>query len=299
MKLRCRFCGGEVEVSADTQFCKLCGNRIITAPEKPVRVEPPPQRRVGPSSSRKVKIVAFVIVAILVLGILWSQPDIDLDFDGITNGEEARYGTNPFYPEDWKEDWDGDGINSYDEVRVFQTNPKAPENWQNPPFVVKVVNTLSKIRVFTDSDYYIRYASDDDVYGHEYWQSPAKTLRQRTGDCEDFAILQNYCLEKNGWRSYLLWTAWTDEDGLTQSHGSTILVDRNTRELYLLDYDGLYGPYSTSLECARRVVGKYKGEWLTRYCVIDVLFPRDGDYFEVPIVERFNWPWKNVPDEWL
>ena len=325
-KLRCRFCGAEVEVSADAPFCRLCGRRIIPAPVRcpfcggevsagnpfcrlcgrriiaapePLRVEPPPQRKVGRSGSKAPKIAAFIIIAIVIIGLLASMPDIDLDFDGITNGEERRYGTNPFYPEDWKEDWDGDGINSYDEVQVFQTDPKVAQNWQSTAFIITVVNTLSRIRVFTDSGYYIRYATDEAVYGHEYWQSPAKTLRNRTGDCDDFAILQNYCLEKNGWRSYLLWTVWTDKQGAEQSHASTIFRDKNTQELYLLNYGDIYGPYPNSLECARKVAGIYKGEWLTRYCVVEVLFPRDGDYFQVRITERFNWPWKEVPDDWL
>ena len=35
----------------------------------------------------------------------------------------------------------------------------------------------------------VRYVSDADVWGRDYWQLPETTLRLGTGDCEDFCIL--------------------------------------------------------------------------------------------------------------
>jgi len=46
----------------------------------------------------------------------------------------------------------------------------------------------------------VRYKSDLAVHGQEeYWQAPLETLERGTGDCEDFAILVGYFLEKMGY----------------------------------------------------------------------------------------------------
>lgn len=44
--------------------------------------------------------------------------DDDIDGDGLTNTEEALYGTDPYNP-----DTDGDGLSDYDEIMVFGTDP--------------------------------------------------------------------------------------------------------------------------------------------------------------------------------
>ena len=43
---------------------------------------------------------------------------IDSDSDGLTDAEEAIYGTNPLVA-----DTDGDGLSDYDEVKIYHTNP--------------------------------------------------------------------------------------------------------------------------------------------------------------------------------
>jgi hypothetical protein len=43
---------------------------------------------------------------------------LDSDNDGLLDGEEARYGTNPQVP-----DSDGDGLSDGDEINVYHTNP--------------------------------------------------------------------------------------------------------------------------------------------------------------------------------
>lgn len=49
------------------------------------------------------------------------------------------------------------------------------------------------------------YKSDLEVHGkREYWQDPEETLKRRTGDCEDFAILAKAALTKLGYRPFLL-----------------------------------------------------------------------------------------------
>ena len=46
----------------------------------------------------------------------------DNDNDGLTNGEERRYGTNPNNP-----DTDGDGLTDGEEVKKYRTNPLRPD----------------------------------------------------------------------------------------------------------------------------------------------------------------------------
>ncbi len=47
----------------------------------------------------------------------------DSDQDGLTDPEEAIYGTDPH-----KADTDGDGYSDYDEIRVYGTNPLDPKS---------------------------------------------------------------------------------------------------------------------------------------------------------------------------
>lgn len=49
--------------------------------------------------------------------------DIDSDGDGLTDAEEAKYGTDPFNP-----DTDGDGLKDGDEVKKYKTDPLNPDS---------------------------------------------------------------------------------------------------------------------------------------------------------------------------
>lgn len=48
---------------------------------------------------------------------------VDSDGDGLTDAEEATYGTDPQNP-----DTDGDGLNDYDEVKVYMTDPRNTDS---------------------------------------------------------------------------------------------------------------------------------------------------------------------------
>jgi len=48
--------------------------------------------------------------------------DVDTDGDGLTDAEEADYGTNPDSP-----DSDGDGLDDYDEINTYGTDPNSED----------------------------------------------------------------------------------------------------------------------------------------------------------------------------
>lgn len=48
--------------------------------------------------------------------------DIDSDGDGLTDREEALYGTNPLLV-----DTDGDGLSDYEEIKIYGTDPLNPD----------------------------------------------------------------------------------------------------------------------------------------------------------------------------
>ena len=39
---------------------------------------------------------------------------------------------------------------------------------------------------------------------NDYWKSPKETIKDKGGDCEDFAILSKHILDKNGYKTYLI-----------------------------------------------------------------------------------------------
>jgi hypothetical protein len=59
-------------------------------------------------------------------------------------------------------------------------------------------SSMEEVYVYVTEN--VRYKSDLAVHGQEeYWQAPMETLERGTGDCEDFAILVGYFLEKMGY----------------------------------------------------------------------------------------------------
>jgi len=52
-----------------------------------------------------------------------NEDDLDDDFDGLSNGLEKSYGTNPLEP-----DTDNDGIFDQDEVEIYHTDPLADDS---------------------------------------------------------------------------------------------------------------------------------------------------------------------------
>jgi predicted transglutaminase-like cysteine proteinase len=72
---------------------------------------------------------------------------------------------------------------------------------------------------------YISYQSDQDIHGvSEYWQLPSETIKLRTGDCEDFAILLCSLLRAYGVPPDQAYVAVGYEEG--QTHGHAYLVEK-------------------------------------------------------------------------
>ena len=69
--------------------------------------------------------------------------------------------------------------------------------------LVKKYKTVDRICKWIESN--IEYKSDSEVWGvGDYWQTAEETLRLKTGDCEDFAILAYECLKSLGIEAKLI-----------------------------------------------------------------------------------------------
>jgi len=68
-----------------------------------------------------------------------SVPDIDCDYDHLTNAEEKEKGTDPLKP-----DTDGDGITDGEEVYTWKTDPKNPRSVDPSMTDLEAVNAGKK-----------------------------------------------------------------------------------------------------------------------------------------------------------
>jgi hypothetical protein len=84
-------------------------------------------------------------------------------------------------------------------------NPKTPEELAR---ICKNPKRLASWLVHR-----IRYVSDEKKHGYDKWQTPLKTLWDRTGDCDDVSLLAKAALECLGFKSFLLGVfAWKGTD---------------------------------------------------------------------------------------
>ncbi len=73
----------------------------------------------------------------------------------------------------------------------------------------------------------------------EHWKSPKEMVKDKSGDCEDFAILAQYVLKKLGYKAYLIVVEYYYEDEM-----HAICVFRHE--------DGTYSYYSNEYYEPRR-----------------------------------------------
>lgn len=75
-------------------------------------------------------------------------------------------------------------------------NPKTPEELAKICKNPKRLASWLRRRVW--------YVSDDKKHGYDKWQTPKLTLKDRSGDCDDFSILAKATLEYMGFKPFLL-----------------------------------------------------------------------------------------------
>jgi predicted transglutaminase-like cysteine proteinase len=95
----------------------------------------------------------------------------------------------------------------------FQSDQKQCKLYVTPQQsdIVNLKNQIIKNKFFLTPDWIalrnwvgdnIRYKTDLKSHGkEEYWQLPNETLKLRTGDCEDYAVLLCALLRADGWTS--------------------------------------------------------------------------------------------------
>ena len=73
----------------------------------------------------------------------------------------------------------------------------------------------------------------------EYWKTPKETVRDKGGDCEDFAILAQYVLKKLGYNAYVVVIKYSDTEFM---HAICVLKHK----------DGTFSYYSNKYYFGRR-----------------------------------------------
>ncbi len=88
------------------------------------------------------------------------------------------------------------------------------------------------------------FTHDEELFGREdYWQSPGEFLTRKAGDCEDYAILAQAVLSRNGIQAYLF-SVFGDGG---YAHTVCVFVDEHGR-YNLLNQDRLRYYRASSLE---------------------------------------------------
>lgn len=139
---------------------------------------------------------------------------------------------------------------------------RLPKKTNNFNEVVSVLNSPKIIQRYLEN--HIIFVKDIG----DYHQSPKYTFERGKGDCEDFAILSNYCLVKNGYNSYIISVNWGS--GLRDGHA--VGVYKENGKLFVID-EKIYkrpfqivikGPYSSNREIIKSIL---YGRSLIRYTI--------------------------------
>ena len=160
-------------------------------------------------------------------------------------------------------DPDKDGVATWDELLLFNTNPLKPDPWDDLFWAVKVLNTPEKALRFREI--WFTYGKTSN---YPYYLGPYYVHKEKVGICGDLAVWLTFVLNYNGYEAYyvVLW------NGSTPQHGVTLL--HNETGWYVLDfiapnyqqiYTRVYGP-SPDIPTALR----YAKKWSDRYEVYEL-----------------------------
>lgn len=132
--------------------------------------------------------------------------------------------------------YDSDDSKCADFIRFLETVKKLPK--ENQIYVVNsYVNSL------------ITYKTDKEFYGvSEYWASPYETFIYQKGDCEDYALLKFYILNKLGFTDLKILVVTYDYSYnyihavLIVNHNNKNYILDNAYKFVYMDYDATYHP---------------------------------------------------------
>jgi len=111
----------------------------------------------------------------------------------------------------------------YSKLKWRKFNPS--ENFLNQ---VKDLTTISKLASFLIANF--KYQWDEPGFWGDHWKTPEETLNDSGGDCDDFAIFNNYVVNKIIKKeSYMItYTGYfVDKDGIEQRNGHAVCVYKN------------------------------------------------------------------------
>lgn len=86
---------------------------------------------------------------------------------------------------------------------TLQTDAQSPEAERTVEAIASACTTPQAVAQFLRKE--LRFKPDDLLFGRpDYWQTPQELLSRGAGDCEDFALLAQALLARQGRESFLL-----------------------------------------------------------------------------------------------
>lgn len=78
------------------------------------------------------------------------------------------------------------------------------------------------------------FTFQEEPVGKDHWKYPKEMLKDKGGDCEDFALLARYVLKELGYKTYLIGVFYKDQD---IGHAITIIRHRDRTFSYFSNQD--------------------------------------------------------------
>ena len=106
----------------------------------------------------------------------------------VTSEELARF-----------QDLDQDGVSNRDELSVYQTNPLVAEAWNDFDTVTSILNTPTKVSLYLKREF-LEVRKPSQLFAVPV----AELFKDRSGDCDEYAMLALYWLTKNSYEAYMV-----------------------------------------------------------------------------------------------